>query len=65
MFAQAGANVVVNGRDAGAGEAAVRHLSGQGGEVAYVGGDVAKATDCERPTIQVARHVRRPLCGGG
>ena len=31
VFARAGANVVVNGRDAGAGEAAVRNLSGQGG----------------------------------
>jgi 3-oxoacyl-[acyl-carrier protein] reductase len=48
VFARAGANVVVNGRDADTGEEAVRALSGQGGEVAYVGGDVSKAADCER-----------------
>jgi 3-oxoacyl-[acyl-carrier protein] reductase len=48
VFARAGANVVVNGRDADTGEAAVQDLSGQGGEVAYVGGDVGKAADCER-----------------
>ena len=45
VFARAGANVVVNGRDAATGEAAARQLSGQGGEVAYIGGDVAR-----RPT---------------
>jgi 3-oxoacyl-[acyl-carrier protein] reductase len=48
VFARAGANVVVNGRSAEAGEAAVRELSGQGGEVAYVGGDVRAAGECER-----------------
>ena len=48
VFARAGANVIVNGRDAEAGEAAVRDLSGQGGEVAYVGGDISIARDCER-----------------
>ena len=47
VFARAGANVVVNGRSAEAGEVAVRELSGQGGEVAYVGGDVRTAGDCE------------------
>ena len=47
VFARAGANVVVNGRGAEAGKAAVRELSGQGGEVAYVGGDVRTAGDCE------------------
>lgn len=47
VFARAGANVVVNGRDAAVGEAAVRDLSGQGGEVVFVGGDVGKAADCE------------------
>lgn len=54
VFARAGANVVVNGRDVAAGEAAVRDLSGQGGEVAYVGGDVARATDCERLAEETA-----------
>jgi 3-oxoacyl-[acyl-carrier protein] reductase len=54
VFARAGANVVVNGRDAEAGEAAVRDLSGQGGDVAYVGGDVGKAVDCERLAEETA-----------
>lgn len=54
VFARAGANVVVNGRDADAGEAAVRDLSGQGGEVAYVGGDVRTAGDCERLAEETA-----------
>jgi len=54
VFARAGANVAVNGRDAAAGEAAVRDLSGQGGEVAYVGGDVGKAADCERLAEETA-----------
>jgi 3-oxoacyl-[acyl-carrier protein] reductase len=48
VFARAGANVVVNGRDAETGEAAVRDLSGQAGDVAYVGGDISNAGDCER-----------------
>src|SRR5688572_18426345 len=48
VFARAGANVVVNGRDSEAGEAAVRDLSGQGGEVAFVAGDVGRAAHCER-----------------
>ena len=63
VFARAGANVVVNGRDAEAGEAAVQDLSGQGGDVAYVGGDVGKAADCERAGggdgVAVRRHRRR------
>jgi 3-oxoacyl-[acyl-carrier protein] reductase len=54
VFAGAGANVVVNGRDATSGEAAVRDLSGRGGEVAYVGGDVAQAADCERLAEEAA-----------
>jgi 3-oxoacyl-[acyl-carrier protein] reductase len=48
VFARAGANVVVNGRDAETGEAAVRDLSGQGGDVAYIPGDISTAGDCER-----------------
>jgi 3-oxoacyl-[acyl-carrier protein] reductase len=56
VFARAGANVVVNGRDADTGEAAVQDLSGQGGEVAYVGGDVGKAADCERLAEAVAER---------
>ena len=54
VFARAGANVVVNGRSAEAGEAAVRELSGQGGEVAYVAGDVRAAGDCERLAEETA-----------
>lgn len=54
VFARAGANVAVNGRDVAAGEAAVRDLSGQGGEVAFVGGDVSKAADCERLAEETA-----------
>jgi 3-oxoacyl-[acyl-carrier protein] reductase len=54
VFARAGANVVVNGRAAETGEAAVRDLSGLGGEVAYVGGDVGRAPDCERLAEETA-----------
>jgi 3-oxoacyl-[acyl-carrier protein] reductase len=54
VFARAGANVVVNGRDAESGEAAARELSGQGGEVAFVGGDVSRAADCERVAEETA-----------
>jgi 3-oxoacyl-[acyl-carrier protein] reductase len=54
VFAGAGANVVVNGRDAAAGEIAVRDLSGRGGDVTYVGGDVGKAADCERLAAETA-----------
>ena len=56
-FAKAGANVVVTGRDAVAGEAAVRELSGLGGEVSYVQGDVGSGADCERMAAEaVERH---------
>jgi 3-oxoacyl-[acyl-carrier protein] reductase len=54
VFARAGANVVVNGRDPEVGEAAARDLSGQGGEVAYIGGDVSHAADCERLAEETA-----------
>ena len=54
VFLRAGANVVVNGRSADAGEAAVRELSGQGGEVAHAGGDISKAADCERLAEETA-----------
>jgi len=56
-FARAGCNVVVSGRGDAAGEAAVRDLSGRGGEVSYVQGDVAVAADCERVAAEVvSRH---------
>jgi 3-oxoacyl-[acyl-carrier protein] reductase len=44
----------VNGRDSEAGEAAVRDLSGQGGEIAFVAGDVGRAADCERLAAETA-----------
>jgi 3-oxoacyl-[acyl-carrier protein] reductase len=47
VFARAGANVVVNGRDRSTGEAAAAELSADG-NVSFVGGDVARAADCER-----------------
>jgi 3-oxoacyl-[acyl-carrier protein] reductase len=43
VFAQAGANVVVVGRDAATGEAAASELGG-----AYVQADIGRAADCER-----------------
>ena len=54
VFLRAGANVVVNGRSADAGEAAVRDLSGLGGEVAYSSGDISRAADCERLAEETA-----------
>ena len=48
VFVRAGANVVVNGRDVEAGEAAVRDLTGPGGDVAFVARALAKPADCER-----------------
>ena len=44
----------MNGRDSEAGEAAVRDLSGQGGEIAFVAGDVGRAADCERLAAETA-----------
>jgi 3-oxoacyl-[acyl-carrier protein] reductase len=43
VFAKAGANVVVTGRDAGTGEKAARELGAR-----YIQGDVASEADCER-----------------
>jgi 3-oxoacyl-[acyl-carrier protein] reductase len=43
VFAKAGADVVVNGRDAATGEAAARELGAR-----FVQGDVANPDDCER-----------------
>ncbi len=57
VFAAPGRNVVLSGRGEAAGEAAVRDLSGRGGKVSYVQGDVASAADCERVAAEVAsRH---------
>jgi NAD(P)-dependent dehydrogenase (short-subunit alcohol dehydrogenase family) len=41
------------------GEAALRDLSGQGGKVAFVAGDVGRAADCERLAAETASR-----CGG-
>jgi 3-oxoacyl-[acyl-carrier protein] reductase len=57
VFARAGANVVVSGRDTSSGEAVLRDLSGLSGSVSFVRGDVGLATDCERIAAEtVARN---------
>jgi 3-oxoacyl-[acyl-carrier protein] reductase len=57
VFAGAGANVVVAGRDAERGEAAARELGAGGdGEVAFAQADISRAADCER---MVAETVER------
>jgi 3-oxoacyl-[acyl-carrier protein] reductase len=57
VFATAGADVVVSGRDGTAGAAAADELSGLGGGVSFVQGDVAVPADCERVVAQaVERH---------
>ena len=59
VFARAGCNVVVSGRGAPAGAAAVRDLSAlaDGGAVSYVQADVAVGADCERMAAEVVeRH---------
>jgi 3-oxoacyl-[acyl-carrier protein] reductase len=51
VFAQAGANVVLVGRDAATGEAAAAELGG-----AYVQADVARAADCERMAAEAEQR---------
>ena len=51
VFAQAGANVVVVGRDAATGEAAAAELGG-----AYGQADVARAADCERMAAEAEQR---------
>lgn len=48
VFARAGANVVVSGRDRSAGEAVLGEASGLSGSISFVHGDVGLASDCER-----------------
>lgn len=48
VFARAGANVVVSGRDTASGLAVLGELSGLSGSVSFVRGDVGLAGDCER-----------------
>jgi 3-oxoacyl-[acyl-carrier protein] reductase len=56
VFARAGANVVVAGRDATTGTAAVEDLQRNGGEVAYVAADVSRAGDCERMAVEAVER---------
>jgi 3-oxoacyl-[acyl-carrier protein] reductase len=51
-FVGAGARVMIAGRDPAVGEQAAAELSGGGGEVAYVSGDVGVAADTERMVAQ-------------
>ncbi|MHB8504144.1 MAG: 3-oxoacyl-ACP reductase FabG [Acidimicrobiales bacterium] len=48
VFARSGANVVLVGRDAGAGAAAVEELGAGRGTVTFVRADVMERADCER-----------------
>jgi 3-oxoacyl-[acyl-carrier protein] reductase len=48
VFAAAGANVVITGRDEGLGASAVDDLSGLAGGVSFARGDVTAAEDCAR-----------------
>ena len=48
VFARAGANVVITGRDAASGEGAAGDLSGLGGTVSFARGDVSDRDDCVR-----------------
>jgi len=57
VFARAGANVVVSGRDTSAGETVLRDLAGLSGSVSFVRGDVGLAPDCERIAAEtIARN---------
>src|SRR5256885_14595713 len=57
VFARAGANVVVSGRDRNAGEAVLGEASGLSGSISFVHGDVGLAPDCERVVSEtVTRH---------
>jgi len=52
VFAQAGANVVVVGRDRATGEAAAAELG-----ATYVQADIAQAADCERMAAEAERRL--------
>jgi len=57
VFAQAGAQVLVSGRDEAAAQAAVESLAGLAGPVSFVLADVASPEDCERvAATALARH---------
>jgi 3-oxoacyl-[acyl-carrier protein] reductase len=58
VFAGAGANVAIVGRDAATGEAAAAELAGAGGgDVSFVRADVARAEDCERMAAEAAERL--------
>ena len=55
VFAGAGCNVVITGRDADYGDATARDLTARGdGKVSFCQGDVARADDCKRVAETVA-----------
>jgi 3-oxoacyl-[acyl-carrier protein] reductase len=57
VFANAGANLVLVGRDAATGEAAATELgSGAEGAVAFVQADVGRAADCERMAAEAVER---------
>jgi 3-oxoacyl-[acyl-carrier protein] reductase len=56
VFAGAGANVVVVGRDPATGEPAAAELAGGEGEVAFVRADVREAADCERMAAETVER---------
>jgi 3-oxoacyl-[acyl-carrier protein] reductase len=58
VFARAGADVVIVGRDAGTGTAAAAELGGAGGgAVTFVRADVSRGEDCERMAAEAAEHL--------
>jgi 3-oxoacyl-[acyl-carrier protein] reductase len=58
VFARAGADVVIVGRDADTGTAAAAELGGAGGgAVTFVRADVSRGEDCERMAAEAAEHL--------
>lgn len=57
VFADAGANVVISGRDAAAGDAAVADLAGLPGSVSFVSADVRQAASCRELAGQVIERT--------
>lgn len=57
VFADAGARVAIAGRGHETGTAAAAELSGAGGEVVFVAGDVASAAGCERIVTEAVQWL--------
>lgn len=57
VFARAGANVVVSGRDASAGEAVEGEATGLPGSISFIPGDVGLASDCERVVSETVTRL--------